>query len=215
MKKDRYHHGDLRAGLIEAARSLVEEKGPERLTMSDASRASGVSTAAPYRYFADKDELLDAVALEGMGRHREAMEAGAAGHPLGSDAAVTAIGLGYVNFALREPGIFKLVFSLTRTHAGNPQLLQEGRAAFGVLLRQLAHRYRAPPEDPSILARGLKLWTFVHGLSFLLIDDKVSAMEIPLDLPGILADAARRFLRDDGAEPSPVPGQAALPGMED
>ncbi len=52
-------------------------------------------------------------------------------------------------------------------------------------------------DDLSILSRGLKLWTFVHGLSFLLIDDKVSAMEIPLDLHEMVADATRRFLRDD------------------
>ncbi|MCZ8150668.1 MAG: helix-turn-helix domain containing protein, partial [Roseomonas sp.] len=76
MKKGRYHHGDLRAGLIEAASRLVEERGPERLTMSDASRAAGVSTAAPYRYFAERDELLNAVALEGMERQHEAMQAG-------------------------------------------------------------------------------------------------------------------------------------------
>jgi hypothetical protein len=61
----------------------------------------------------------------------------------------------------------------------------------------LAHRYALPADDPAILARGLKLWTFVHGLSFLLIDDKVSAMSISLDLHDTLADAARRFLRDD------------------
>ncbi len=90
MKKERYHHGDLRAGLIEAARQLVEEKGPERLTMSDASRAAGVSTAAPYRYFADRDALLDAVALEGLERQRQAMQEGGDMHPLGSDAAVAA-----------------------------------------------------------------------------------------------------------------------------
>jgi AcrR family transcriptional regulator len=197
MKKGRYHHGDLRAGLIEAASRLVEERGPERLTMSDASRAAGVSTAAPYRYFADKDELLNAVALEGMERQHEGMQAGGEQHPLGSDAAVTAIGLAYVHFATREPGVFKLMFSLTRTHAQHPQLLQRGRDTFGVLLRHLGHRYALPADDPSILLRGLKLWTVVHGLSFLLIDDKVSAMAIPLDLPGTLADTARRFLRDD------------------
>lgn len=197
MKKGRYHHGDLRAALVEAARMLVEERGPERLTMSDASRAAGVSTAAPYRYFADRDELLNAVALAGMERQHAAMLAGGEVHPLGSEAAVTAIGLAYVNFATREPGVFKLMFSLTRTHAQQPPLLQKGRDTFGVLLRHLAHRDALPADDPSILLRGLKLWTFVHGLSFLLIDDKVSAMEIPLDLPSTLADAARRFLRDD------------------
>ncbi|MCA3583600.1 MAG: TetR/AcrR family transcriptional regulator [Methylocystis sp.] len=197
MKKARYHHGDLRAGLTEAARLLVEERGPERLTMSLASRAAGVSTAAPYRYFADRDELLNAVALEGMERQREALEAGGALHPLGSEAAVTAIGLAYVNFATRERGVFRLMFSLTRTHAQHPEMLQKGSDTFDVLLRNLAHRYALPMDDPAILARGLKLWTFVHGLSFLLIDDKVSAMSISLDLHDTLADAARRFLRDD------------------
>lgn len=66
-----------------------------------------------------------------------------------------------------------------------------------MLPRDLAHRYGAPADHPSILARGLKLWTFVHGLSFLLFDDTVSAMEIPLDLPVMVADATRRFMRDD------------------
>ena len=197
MKKARYHHGDLRAGLIEAARLLVEEKGPDRLTMSDASRAAGVSTAAPYRYFADGDALLDAVASEGMERHRKAMQDASDAHPLGSETAVAAIGLAYIRFATEERGVFKLMFSLTRTHGHNPGLQQKGRETFGVLLRHLAHRYGKPADDLSILSRGLKLWTFVHGLSFLLIDDKVSAMEIPLDLHEMVADAARRFLRDD------------------
>lgn len=197
MKKGRYHHGDLRAGLIEAARVLVEEKGAERLTMSDASRAAGVSTAAPYRYFTDKDVLLDAVALEGMASQRLSMQEAGNMHPLGSDAAVTAIGLAYIRFATEQRGVFKLMFSLTHTHGRNPDLLQTGRETFGVLLRHLSHRYGAPANDPSILARGLKLWTFVHGLSFLLIDEKVSAMRIALDLPAMVADATRRFMHDD------------------
>lgn len=196
MKKGRYHHGDLAAGLIEAARLLVEEKGAERLTMSDASRAAGVSTAAPYRYFADKDALLDAIASDGMERHRKAMQDASDAHPLGSEAAVAAIGLAYIRFATQERGVFKLMFSLTHTHGQNAGLLQKGRETFGVLLRHLAHRFGAPADDPSILARGLKLWTFVHGLSFLLIDDKVSAMQIPLDLPAMVADATRRFMHD-------------------
>lgn len=194
MKKGRYHHGDLRAGLIEAGRWLVEDKGPDRLTMSDASRAAGVSTAAPYRYFPDKDALLDDIALEGMERQRQAMQDAGNAHPTGSDAAITAIGLAYVQFATREPGVFKLMFSLTSTHSRNPQLMQKGRETFGVVLGHLATRFGKMADDPSILTLGLKLWTFVHGLSFLLIDEKVSAMSIALDLPAVLADATRRFL---------------------
>ncbi|MDO9499466.1 TetR/AcrR family transcriptional regulator [Falsiroseomonas sp.] len=196
MKKARYHHGDLRAALIEAARLLVEQNGAERLTMSDASRAAGVSTAAPYRYFHDKDALLDAVALEGLERQRQAMLQAGAAHPLGSEAAVSAIGHAYIDFATAERGVFKLMFSQTRTHGRSPELLQKGKETFGVLLSQLAHREGGAPNDPPIRTRGLRLWTFVHGLSFLLIDDKVSAMEIPLDLSEMVADATRRFLQD-------------------
>lgn len=196
MKKARYHHGDLRAALIEAARLLVEQNGAERLTMSDASRAAGVSTAAPYRYFHDKDALLDAVALEGLERQRQAMLRAGAEHPLGSEAAVSAIGHAYIGFATAERGVFKLMFSQTRTHGRSPELLQKGKETFGVLLSHLAHREGGAPNDPPIRTRGLRLWTFVHGLSFLLIDDKVSAMEIPLDLSEMVADATRRFLHD-------------------
>ncbi|MEM6374564.1 MAG: helix-turn-helix domain-containing protein, partial [Pseudomonadota bacterium] len=65
-KRTNYHHGDLRADLVEATRRLVEEKGPDRFSVSDACRAAGVSTAAPYRHFEDRDEMLLAVCAEGM-----------------------------------------------------------------------------------------------------------------------------------------------------
>lgn len=195
-RKDGYHHGDLRATLVEAARHLVEEKGPERLTMSDACRAAGVSTAAPYRHFADMDDILLAVAHDGMSRHRAAMETAGAAHPLGSDAAVAAIGLAYIDFARSEPGVFRLTFALTRTHKGQADLIAEGRATFGVVLSQIAARLTLPPEDPGVLDRGLKLWAFVHGLSFLIIDDKAAAMGLSLDLGTMLTDVTRRMLAD-------------------
>jgi len=88
------------------------------------------------------------------------------------------------------------MFSQTRTHDRSPELLQKGQETFGVLLGHLAHRDGCAPKDPPIRTRGLRLWTFVHGLSFPLIDDKVNAMEIPLDLTDMVADATRRFLRD-------------------
>ena len=73
LKKSRYHHGDLRAGLIEATRRLVEEKGPDGFSVSDACRLAGVSTAAPYKHFKDKNEMLVAMVMEGMVRHRDNM----------------------------------------------------------------------------------------------------------------------------------------------
>jgi AcrR family transcriptional regulator len=194
-KKDGYHHGDLRAGLVEAARALVEENGPEKLSLSDACRAAGVSTAAPYRHFPDKDALLFAVAQEGMERQAAMMREAAARHPLGSEAAIAAIGRAYVDFALREPGVFKLMFSLTRGHADEAALV----AGRGDL------RHRAGPDrgtagrpDPAGRADGLRLWTFVHGLSFLLIDDKLCKLDLErlVDVDAMIADTARRFLAD-------------------
>jgi AcrR family transcriptional regulator len=195
-KKDGYHHGDLRAGLVEAARALVEANGPEKLSLSDACRAAGVSTAAPYRHFPDKDALLFAVAQGGMDRHAAAMREAGAHHPLGSVEAVTAIGRAYVDFALREPGLFKLMFSLTRGHADEAELVQKGEETFGIVLVQIAARVGLAPEHPEVVLTGFRLWTFVHGLSFLLIDDKLGKLGLDrlVDIDAMIADAARRFL---------------------
>lgn len=195
-KKDGYHHGDLRATLVEAARRLVEEKGPDRLTMSDACRAAGVSTAAPYRHFADMDAILLAVVSEGMERQRAAMEAAAAAHPRGSIAAVAAIGVAYVDFARAEPGLFRAMFALTRRHSGDDDLMAAGRATFGVVLAQIAARMGLAPDDPRVVDRGFKLWSLAHGVSFLIIDEKVEKMGAALDVPAMLLDVATRMLND-------------------
>ena len=195
-KKDGYHHGDLRATLVEAARRLVEEKGADRLTMSDACRAAGVSTAAPYRHFADMEEILLAVVEEGMVRHRRAMQQAAAAHLRGSDAVVAAIGIAYLDFALREPGVFRLMFGLTRTHKDQVDLIAAGKATFGVLLDQISARLDLPVDAPEVLDRGLKLWSLVHGLAFLMIDDKVEVLGLQPRLAEMLHDVARRMLTD-------------------
>lgn len=197
-KKDSYHHGDLRAGLVEAARALVEANGPERLSLSDACRAAGVSTAAPYRHFPDKDALLHAVAEAGMDRHADRMREAAAAHPVGSEAAIAALGQAYVAWARVEPGVFKLMFSLTRGHQDEAALVKKGEETFGIVLDHIAVRTGRAPQDPSVVLCGFRLWTFVHGLSFLLIDDKLGKMglETIVDIDALIADAGRRLLAD-------------------
>jgi len=80
-RKTRYHHGDLRAQLIEATRQIVEEAGPDHFSVSQACRVAGVSTAAPYRHFRDREEMLSAVTLDGMARHYTQMVAALEGVP--------------------------------------------------------------------------------------------------------------------------------------
>ena len=178
--KSAYHHGDLRAQLIAAVRDLVETHGPDGFSVSEAARRAGVSSAAPYKHFKDRHEILRGVVSEGMDRLRAAMEQGAAAHPSGSIEAVAAVGQVYVDFARAEPGVFRLVFGLTEGHENAPDLLAKGESCFGVVVQAVAARLGLPPGDPDVQRRAYMLWSFVHGHSFLTIDmkHKVASAEI-------------------------------------
>lgn len=210
-KRDAYHHGDLRAGLVEAVRSLVEAQGPDRFSVADACRIAGVSTAAPYRHFADRDAMLKAVALEGIRRQRARMEAAVAGLSPGTDAALVALGHAYVGFARAEPGVFRLMFGLTKTHGGDETLIAEGTRTYAVLLAQIAARTGLPPDAGEVMRRSFPMWTFVHGLSFLWIDEKVTALKLVVDMDAVLRDFTRRMLADlpePGTEGQALSGDA-------
>lgn len=195
-KRDAYHHGDLRADLVEAVRKLVEEDGPDRFSIADACRLAGVSTAAPYRHFSDKDDMLRAVAMEGIVRQRKAMETALEGKTPGSDEALVAIGMAYVDFAQAEPGVFRLMFGLTRGHAQQTDIADEGMRTYSVLLNQVAARCGKTEVDDKVLNLSFPLWTFVHGLSFLLIDDKVTVLKLKVDVPTLIAECTRKLLAD-------------------
>jgi AcrR family transcriptional regulator len=178
--KAAYHHGDLRAQLISAVRELVETHGPDGFSVAEAARRAGVSSAAPYKHFKDRHEILRGVVSEAMDRLRAAMEAGAAVHPHGTLDAVAAVGLAYVNFARAEPGVFRLVFSLTEGHENSPDLLAKGECCFGVVVQTVAACLHLPLGDPDARRRAYMMWSFVHGHSFLTIDmkQKVASAEV-------------------------------------
>src|SRR6476469_8276563 len=81
QKRDTYHHGDLKRALTEAALELVKEKGPKGFTLREVARRAGVSAAAPYRHFADKSQLLAAVATQGFVQLHEALDTTVAANP--------------------------------------------------------------------------------------------------------------------------------------
>ncbi len=196
LKKSRYHHGDLRAGLIEATRRLVEEKGPDGFSVSDACRLAGVSTAAPYKHFKDKNEMLVAMVLEGMERHRDDMFAALEGIPKGTPARVTALGREYVNFALREHGVFRLKFGGYTDRLEDPRLKSAGEQTFGIVLHEVAACLGLDEVTPEVRRRGFMLWSFVHGLSFLLADKKLADMGGETARDALISDMAERVLRD-------------------
>jgi len=193
--KKAYHHGDLRAALIEATRQLVEEKGPDSFSVSEACRLAGVSTAAPYKHFKDKTEMLTAAVLEGMIRHRENMLAALEGIPEGTPERITAIGMEYVAFALNEPGIFRLKFGGFTDRIADPRLEEGGQQSFGILLSEVAKCLGETEVTDEVRRRGFLLWSFVHGLSFILRDHGLAEKGEDFDLHDLLEDVSERMLR--------------------
>ncbi len=188
-QKTAYHHGDLRQALVTAAQRLIGEHGPEGFTLADACRLAGVSTAAPYRHFTDRAALVAAVATEGFAelaaRIRAAMEA----HPAGSEQGIVAMGQAYVRFAADRPAVFKLMFGRHPAVQHDHKAPPEGGACFGVLA-EATHAWmaRVDMEGRSYLDVALPLWTIVHGVSYLLIDNDLAAVAPGSDAYHLVAE---------------------------
>jgi len=190
-QKSGYHHGDLRQHLVAATRALVEEKGPDLFSVSEAARAAGVSTAAPYRHFGDRTEMLVAVAAEGMAEMTEAAQAAVAEHEPGSDAAITALGLSYVAFAEANPGVFRMMFAGDHK---TDELEAAGERCYSVVLGQIASRFGKPEVDEEIKRATFPLWTFVHGLAFLVIAGKMEFADMEGEVENLVGLATRQLL---------------------
>ncbi|MEU2032504.1 TetR/AcrR family transcriptional regulator [Nocardia amamiensis] len=190
-----YHHGDLRAALVRAAMDLLEEGGAAELSLRAAARRAGVSSAAPYRHYADRNALLSAVAAVG---YRELAVHLTAAHPSPATADdLAAIAVAYVQFALRRPGLFRVMF----VEPCDPSSPERAAAteAISEYVKDIV-RQAFPSADPEAMATAV--WALVHGLAFLHLDGKfdASAPEIVADRVGA---AVRALLAASGALPSP------------
>jgi AcrR family transcriptional regulator len=168
----RYHHGNLRNALVEAAVQLVEEKGVAALSLREAARIAGVTHQAPYRHFSDKAELIAAVALDGFRKMQVAMSEAAARASDDPWARLDALGTAYLVFAVSNAAQFRLMFG---AEVGDKQQYPELRAAadamMGMLVQAVVEAQRAGairPGDPLDLA--LTGWSAIHGLCALYID---------------------------------------------
>lgn len=172
-KKKKYHHGDLKLQLLEAVRELVEEKGPDGFSIAEACRRAGVSTAAPYKHFADRSEILRGVVMLAMERMRSAMEVAAASKPAGDPMRIVELGHAYVDFAKSEPGVFRAMFALSEDHAEDAELKKAGDDTCRIVECVVAEHLGIAPEAPEARLRAYALWCFVHGHSFLSLDSKL------------------------------------------
>ncbi|MEO0497113.1 MAG: TetR/AcrR family transcriptional regulator [Pseudomonadota bacterium] len=195
-KRTGYHHGDLRAQLLAAVRELVEERGSENFSIAEAARKAGVSSAAPYRHFADKDEILKAVVLEAMNDMTTSMKAAVIPHPVGSIERVNALGKHYIDFARSHPGMFRLVFGLSESHEDDEELAGKGAATFRIVINAVADYLGIPQDHPDAKKRAYILWTVVHGHSWLTIDGKAKQQGIEFPLSDLLSTASEMVLLD-------------------
>jgi AcrR family transcriptional regulator len=173
----RYHHGDLRRTLIDAALRIVEKAGPGALSLRELARRAGVSHAAPYRHFASREALLGALAIEGFRGLGAEMQAGA-GDERDPLRRFRALGLAYVRYAVAHPGHFKVMFSSDLHDAGEtPELRAAGEPTLQALIECLAEAQAAGlvrAGDPTALA--VPAWSMVHGVSMLLVDRQLQAL---------------------------------------
>jgi len=175
-KRKTYHHGDLRQALIEAALTLISEKNVESVSLRDVARRVGVSHAAPYRHFADKDALLVAVAVEGFQLLHDDLEAAAQNTPDHPLQQLQNIGIAYVHFAITHAAHYHLMFGAYRTTALQPpaNLVQAADNTFDVLVNAIMRAQQLGlmrSDDPKQLA--LAAWSLVHGLAMLVMDGQI------------------------------------------
>jgi AcrR family transcriptional regulator len=167
---DSYHHGDLRAACLRAARDLLEENGSVALSLRAVARRAGVSPTAPYRHYADRDALVSAVAAEGC---RELAGYLAQAHPTPSNSNdVADVAIAYVRFALDHPALFRAMFS-EACDTTSPERVA-ATAAIGEYVVTLV-RQVAPGGDVEALSTAV--WALVHGLAFLHLDGKFDASD--------------------------------------
>jgi AcrR family transcriptional regulator len=189
-----YHHGNLRQALLAKALTSLRKGGVERLSLRELARSLGVSQAAPYRHFPDKESLLAELATQGFRELARDMRASMQGDDR-APAALQAAGLGYIHFAIRHPEQYRLMFGNWRIEKGRYSSFDEAAAdAFGVLLTVIQRgvdsgNYR----DEPVMALALAAWSIVHGFASLAIDGQLAVVGTAEEAS--LAEQVTRLLR--------------------
>jgi len=199
-RKAPYHHGDLREALIAATRRLVMERGAENFTLADACRVAGVTTAAPYRHFRSKQQVLEEIASRGFEELRARAMAAVAEKGPGTLEAIVAMGQTYVAFAMNETAVFRLMFGQEPSLKQAEHVAGTGHECFAHLIEQITLYCERNGVRGDALAFALRLWTFVHGAASLQIDKDYLVIAPDLDVNRLIADATPGLL---GAAPRP------------
>jgi AcrR family transcriptional regulator len=190
-----YHHGDLRNALIVAAAELIEESGSLEFAMVDAARRAGVSSAAPYRHFKDKDALLEAVSQVAFMALTESTRDVDAAHRHGSDEAIVAQGKNYIRFVVEHPQFYDLMWGDLgqRAMPRDEELLKT--SGFHTLVATVdAWCEETGLEEYDSLELAVKLWAMAHGLAGLAMNGHIQKFQSEADVYALLESSTHTFL---------------------
>ena len=197
-ERDTYHHGNLREALVGAARALIAERGPAGFSFAEVARAAGVSPAAPYRHFRDRNALIIEVARRGFDSFAaDLARAWKSGQP-DPWRAFEACGKAYLAFARREPAYYAAMFETGFVLEDDRALAEAGDRAFAVLLQAtelLCTRIPKPDRPPPRMV-ALHIWALAHGVASLFVRNANAARRrLPMNPEDLLEAGVLIYLR--------------------
>ena len=195
-----YHHGNLKEALIRAALELIAEKGPAGFTFAEAARWAGVSPAAPYRHYRDRDELVSDVARRGFEHFEAALNrAWDNGRP-DPATAFERLGKAYLQFARSEPAYYSAMFEAGIPVDSNPELRAASDRAFAVLRNATEGLIATLPAGnwPPVLMMALHIWALSHGIASLFGRGDAARRSLPMAPEELLEAGVLLYLRGLG-----------------
>ncbi len=178
--KSSYHHGDLRAALVETGLRLLAERTADDVSLREMAREVGVSATAVYRHFPDKGALMSALAQEGLVR-LAAVPRQAAETAGGGAAGFVATGRAYVRFALANPALFRLIFSSPAPTDLLQRDVKDSNDAITFLKANAEAQLGAGAGKEAVQVSALQAWSQAHGLAMLMLDGQIPARDALID----------------------------------
>jgi AcrR family transcriptional regulator len=196
-----YHHGNLREALISAALDLIAQKGPAGFTFAEAARQAGVSPAAPYRHFRDRDALMADVARRGFEEFEQRLKAAwDEGRPSPLQA-LERMGSAYLRFARDEPAYFSAMFEAGLPVAEHRELQEAGDRAFAVLrgaCEAIVAAMSPAAKRPPAMMMALHIWALSHGIASLFARGYGARRALPMSPEELLEAAVLVYLEGLG-----------------
>lgn len=199
-----YHHGNLTEALIDAALELIREFGPAGFSFAEVTRAVGVSPAAPYRHFRDRDALMAEVARRGFDKFSDRLlKAWNDGRP-DAMSALKNVGKAYLSFARAEPAYYAAMFEARLPSDMSRELSQASDQAFSVLRGACETLIAEMPEDrrPPALMMSLHVWAMSHGIASLFGRGDDARRKVPMKPEDLLEAGILIYLDGIGAGPA-------------